>query len=80
MKRILKAFSALCLAALVGCGGGGGDAGTNPNSPANPVKPVASIDYQLDKSTITTRGRMRLPLLSLPLMPLTILCLEQRLQ
>ena len=56
MKRILKAFSALCLAALVGCGGGGGDAGTNPNSPVSPVKPVASLDYQLDKSTITNSG------------------------
>ena len=56
MKNSIKYFSLVAMILLASCGGGGGDAGTNPNSPANPVKPVASIDYQLDKSTITNSG------------------------
>ena len=56
MRSAIKYFSLVAMILLASCGGGGGDAGTNPNSPANPVKPVASIDYQLDKSTITNSG------------------------
>ncbi|RYE42964.1 MAG: hypothetical protein EOP24_30480 [Hyphomicrobiales bacterium] len=55
MKVMIKNIFAFCLAgSLIACGGGGGSGGTNPGDTG--AKAVASVDYQLDKSTLTNTG------------------------